>query len=123
MLCSEAMLRTLSTLFALGLTLVTGGALAADSDASFTRAADVWASPRSGLSVRNMVGVAEAVKRLNSTDSAQLQVHFPQGENGSLWADELRAWLVSLGLESSRIQLYPDASSDHGLTLRVAEVQ
>ena len=113
MLCSEAMLRTLSTLFALGLTLVTGGALSAD----------VWASPRSGLSVRNMVGVAEAVKRLNSTDSAQLQVHFPQGENGSLWADELRAWLVSLGLESSRIQLYPDASSDHGLTLRVAEVQ
>ncbi|HHZ88370.1 MAG TPA: hypothetical protein EYN73_08595 [Chromatiaceae bacterium] len=123
MLCSEAMLRTLSTLFALGLTLVTGGALAADSDASFTLSADVWASPRSGLSVRNMVGVAEAVKRLNSTDSAQLQVHFPQGENGSLWADELRAWLVSLGLESSRIQLYPDASSDHGLTLRVAEVQ
>ena len=34
----------------------------------------------------------------------QVEIRYPGGESGMLWAEELRDWLVSLGIPLNRIQ-------------------
>jgi hypothetical protein len=41
------------------------------------------------------------------------------GEDGSLWADELRDWLVALGVPSAAIELRAVGTDPAVLTLRV----
>lgn len=76
-----------------------------------------WSRPRSGESLVQMQGLVNAVKALNTEPLSKLQVRYPGGEEGALWASELRDWLVSLGIPSSRIELYPGQSSQEQITL------
>ena len=63
-----------------------------------------WSSPRSGQSVLAMEPVAATVKTLLEVRNSHLLLSYPPGEEGSIWAAELRGWLVSLGIASERIQ-------------------
>ena len=49
-----------------------------------------------------------------------LQLLYPGGDAGSLWAHELRAWLVALGLSSQRIELLPGSRREDAIEVRVA---
>lgn len=76
-----------------------------------------WSRPRSGESLVQMPGLVKAVKALNADPLSKLQLRYPGGEEGALWTSELRDWLVSLGIPSSRIELYPGQSSNENITL------
>ncbi len=39
-------------------------------------------------------------------------LHYPENERGEVWVEELRDWLVALGLSSNRIQLIPGSNGD-----------
>lgn len=91
---------------------------AAQADTWSITAAE-WARPRSGKSVLEMQAVASAVKDFNADTMSILLVRYPGGEEGALWAFELRDWLVSLGVPSNRIELYPGQSENGTITLGV----
>jgi len=76
-----------------------------------------WSRPRSGESLVQMQGLVKAVTALNADPFSKLQLRYPGGEEGALWTSELRDWLVSLGIPSSRIELYPGQSSNENITL------
>ncbi len=76
-----------------------------------------WSRPRSGDSLVQMQGLANAVQALNAEPLSKLLVRYPGGEEGALWTSELRDWLVSLGIPSSRIELQPGQSSHEQITL------
>ncbi|TAM46565.1 MAG: hypothetical protein EPN55_05280 [Gammaproteobacteria bacterium] len=67
--------------------------------------AEQWARPRSGDSVVKLPGLATLVEAVERDAASRLVVRFAGGDEGSLWAEELRSWLVALGLPSARIQL------------------
>ncbi|VAW76504.1 hypothetical protein MNBD_GAMMA13-743, partial [hydrothermal vent metagenome] len=49
-----------------------------------------------------------------SEDTKQrLIIHYPSGENGQLWAYELRSWIVSLGIPLENLKLV-EASDEVG---------
>ncbi|MCB1875083.1 MAG: hypothetical protein KDH88_03830 [Chromatiales bacterium] len=88
-----------TSITALFLVLVSTGVFASE----FSLSADRWASPRSGASIVAMESVAGTVRGWLRKPDYQIVITYPGGETGGLWADELKSWLVSLGIPSSAI--------------------
>lgn len=75
--------------------LLSGAALADDA---WSLSADTWARPRDGRAVSAMAPLPDAVARWSQHPDRRLVIHYPGGEDGQLWAYELRSWLVALGI-------------------------
>lgn len=95
--------------------LLISAAQAAESPLYLT--AVEWAQPRTGAALVQHPALAQAMQRLGEAD--KLQLVYPGGDEGSLWARELQAWLVALGLSSRRIELLPGSRRDDAIELRI----
>lgn len=75
---------------------------------SFTLNVDDWARPRSGERILSFPALRDfaAVWSTMPTGSV-VEIRYPGGEEGSLWASELSDWLVALGIASEHIRLTP----------------
>lgn len=104
----------------LGLLLVVLPVQAADS---WTLTAADWSRPRSGAAVLAMEPVAAAVRAWQQADgvdeTARLQLVYPGGEEGSLWAAELADWLVALGVPRDALELVPGGQPAGRLEIRL----
>ena len=80
--------------------------------------ADEWARPRHGEWVVEMASLRQGVGELGS-GSGVIMVRHPEGEHGMLWAEEVVAWLVSLGVASAQIERRPGSERDDVLELWV----
>ncbi len=67
--------------------------------------AEQWQRPRHGERVSRFPGLADAVREWMSSPQTLILIRYPGGENGQLWSQELRDWLVALGVPSNRIRL------------------
>lgn len=83
--------------------------------------AEEWARPRSAERILEMTPVRNAMHEWRKAEDAGLVVLYAGGEEGSIWAGELRDWLVALGVASDRIELRPGAPSESMVVLRVVE--
>lgn len=77
-----------------------------------------WAQPRNGAMVSHLPALATAMHELKK--GQRLQLLYPGGDEGSVWAHELQAWLVALGLSSQRIELLPGSSREDAIEVRIA---
>lgn len=84
---------------------------AADSSAlpALTLTADQWPSPRNGESIVTLPPLAAAMQNMIATPDSRLALRHPRSDEGGAWAQELRDWLVSLGVSSDRIEMIPAA--------------
>ena len=64
-----------------------------------------WSIPKRAESILQMPALIAVMKKLTKGKTNTLVIRSPGGEMGILWASELKAWLVSLGLSSNRIEL------------------
>lgn len=76
-----------------------------------------WSLPRSGLAVTRFPAVRDAVRAWEASPGSQLQLRYPGGEEGSLWAEELSDWLVSLGIAAEAITIVPGSPFDDQLEI------
>jgi len=90
--------------------------------------AEDWARPRSGESLVRMPALKRTVRDyLNQKGSQNDQrgqrifIRHPRGEEGVLWAEELRGWLVALGIPSTDIALNPESSRIDAIELAVMD--
>jgi hypothetical protein len=72
---------------------------------SVTIAADQWARPRNGEMIAGLGQLRKVIEAFDAQPDRQIVIHYANGESATLWAEELRSWLVSLGIPSSRITL------------------
>ncbi len=85
-----------------------------------TLSAESWARPRSGASVAVMPAVRGAVQELlSAAPASKLVIRYPGGEEGSLWAEELHVWLISLGIDKDLMDLRPGSSEPDQIELYV----
>lgn len=83
-------------------------------------APELWDRPRSAQAVMLQPAVQQAVAAYQAGSAARIViVHGPRQE-AQLQAEELRAWLVALALDSTRLQLRTDPSAA-ALRLEVTE--
>lgn len=92
-------------------------ALAAGQD--YDLSALEWAQPRNGHAITQMQPVQGAVRQLLATPTGVLQIRYPGGDEGSVWAHELKGWLVALGVDSDRIELVPGSAAADMIQLRI----
>ena len=114
-----AMLGRMIRVLALFIMLICTAAYAADSVEIIT--AEDWARPRSGESLVELPALKRTVRNfLGQKGARQIVIHHPRGEEGVLWAEELRGWLVALGIPFDAIVVDPESSRIDALELAVS---
>jgi hypothetical protein len=68
--------------------------------------AEAWSPPRSGERLARDKGLVSLVRALDA--AAGLRIRYGLREEDLLWAEELRDWLVALGVPSRRVALVRD---------------
>ncbi|MDX1252354.1 MAG: hypothetical protein IDH49_08945 [Gammaproteobacteria bacterium] len=76
---------------------------------ALTLTADQWPSPINGQSVAMLPPLAAAMQDMIAAPDSRLALRHPRSDEGNAWAQELRDWLVSLGVSSDRIEMIPAA--------------
>ncbi len=91
----------------IAITLAFLGLTAQSSEQYYTLGLEEWSLPRSGEAITQFPAVRSAVRAMEESPGSQLQLRYPGGEEGSLWAQELSDWLISLGIEADAIHSVP----------------
>ena len=100
--------------------------------------ADQWARPRSGESLVQMPALKRTVRDYlgqnagqnagrddeqgdsrNTQRDQRILIRHPRGEEGVLWAEELRSWLIALGIPSTDIAMSPASTRVDAIELAV----
>ena len=64
-----------------------------------------WLLPKKAGTILNMPAIHTSMLKIQKSPNSILSLKYPGGDEGTLWANELRSWLVTLGLSSKRILL------------------
>jgi hypothetical protein len=98
-----------------------GGAVAgtAAAEPECAVSAAEWSRPRSAAMVRALPGVRECVQAWLAQPARHIVLVSAPGEEGGLWANELRDWLVALGVPSTAIELRAVGTDTERLVLRI----
>ena len=97
--------------------LASAGAAAAETECAVSAAE--WSRPRSAAVVRELPGVRDCVQAWLAQPAQRLVLVSAPGEEGGLWAVELRDWLVALGVPSASIELRAVGTDKERLLLRL----
>ena len=81
--------------------------------------AEEWARPRDAEAVIAMPAVGNAVRTYLGRANHHIRIAYPDGEEGILWAEELKAWLVTLGVTSEDLRLEPQTSHPDAVEITV----
>jgi hypothetical protein len=88
----------------------------------FTLSADDWARPRDGETITGFQTLRDLVVVWSANGGEDMiEVRYPGGDEGDLWARELADWLVALGVPSSSIQLMPGNARADQISLLIVE--
>lgn len=81
---------------------------------------DEWSRPRSADYVLQLPAVSGVMRDWSqAVAGSRVQIRYPGGEEGNLWALELRDWLVALGLPGDLISISPGSAHEDELILSV----
>lgn len=69
---------------------------------------EFWLSPRSGQAVRAEPKLQQAFSIYLQSDTVRLRLHHQKRDESTAQAEELRGWLIALGVEAERIELADD---------------
>ena len=80
---------------------------------------ELWDRPRAGRTVLEYPVLRQAVGAWLAQPGARLVVHHGAGQESSLAAAELRAWLAAFAVEPARIMLRNDLQPSEPLRLEI----
>ncbi len=75
--------------------------------------------PRSAAHLLSFPPLVLAVGQLRVHPGAHLLIHYPGGDEGTLWVNELQSWLVALGVSSEQMELIPGSSRQTVIEIEV----
>lgn len=71
--------------------------------------AHAWGNPQSSKDILKIQPLNAIMRKLTNAPQAKLNVLYHGDDKGTQWANNIRRWLISLGLKSERIILTPDS--------------
>jgi len=78
-----------------------------------------WSVPKNVQSILKIPALRNTMKILSAKNTLNLLIRYPGGDTGVLWATELKAWIVALGLDSTRIELQSGSAKVDKLELLI----
>lgn len=82
-----------------------GGVLPAYAE-QYEITSDQWARPRSGGRIIAFEPLQKLVRHLDEQASDVVVIRYAGGDEGLLWAEELRGWIIALGISGDRVRLH-----------------
>lgn len=95
------------------------GAAGVASAQTFVVPPELWDRPRSGRIVLEQPAINEAVRAHLGQEGSRLVVHHGPTPESLMLAEELRAWLLALALESSQVTLQNDLKLAEPLRIEI----
>lgn len=83
--------------------------------------AETWDISRHGEVLLNVSELSTIVKRWMENTQQKIELRYPGGEEGELWVEELKGWLVSLGVPSNVILLSPGSDAEDIINMVLIE--
>lgn len=74
--------------------------------------AETWDIPRHGEALLKVPELATILQKWMLNPQQKIELRYPGGEEGELWVEELKDWLVSLGVPSNAIQVSPGSDAE-----------
>lgn len=99
--------------------LLCGVIVAPPLAAEWQLSAAEWARPRHADWLLQTSALTTPVTQLLANPNVRLRLRYAGGEAGVVWANELQAWLVALGIASDRIEQLPGRVPEQQLQLQV----
>ena len=81
--------------------------------------ANEWSVPKKTATLLAMPAIHKSMEKLQKNVNSSLKIKYPGGDEGTLWVNELRSWLIALGLSSNRIELVPGSAISTTIELEV----
>ena len=82
--------------------------------------AQQWNVPRTESAILTMPPLQSMMQAYQKAEqSARLLIKYPGGDEGTVWAYELRGWLISLGVASDHIELVPGSRDANQLEIYI----
>ena len=78
-----------------------------------------WPRLRQGVNVMQLPVLQRLLAEFEQTDNSRLVIRYPGGDRGDAWAQDLRSWLVALGVSSRRVVLEPGSGIPETMVLYV----
>lgn len=75
---------------------------------TLTLPGEFWQAPRTGQAVRDEPRLQQAVAAYVQSEHVRLRLHHQKRDESTAQAEELRGWLIALGVEAERIELADD---------------
>lgn len=75
---------------------------------TFTVPSEFWQAPRSGPTIRAEPQLQQAFTAYLKSDRAHLRLHHQKRDESIAQVEELRGWLIALGVEADRIEMTDD---------------
>lgn len=94
--------------------------VSADSEPVQLRA-ETWELSRHGEKLIKNTQLSALVQAWSARSNGQLEIRYPGGEEGELWSEELKSWLVSLGVPSAAIQSSPGSAAADIINIHLIE--
>ena len=81
--------------------------------------ANEWSVPKNTKTLLAIPAISNSMYKMQKNIDNVLKVKYPGGDEGALWVNELRSWLVALGLSSERIELVQGSAISTTIELEV----
>ncbi len=81
--------------------------------------AEQWELVRKGDKVVSLDALNRAVKRWAASTNKMIEIQYPGGEEGEIWMNELRGWLISLGVASKYLLAVPGSGQEDLIRLKI----
>lgn len=82
------------------------------AEEELTISAEQWEVTRQGERLVELQPVRQLVKQWSRTEDKMIELQYPGGEEGELWVNELKDWLISLGVASKYQLIVPGSGHD-----------
>jgi hypothetical protein len=84
---------------------------------TLTLTEEQWAASRQARALVKLPGFGGLMTALERQPQGALVVRYGNGEDAVLWAEELKSWLVALGVPAVRVVLERDAGQSGQITV------
>ncbi|HEC12241.1 MAG TPA: hypothetical protein ENI80_03180 [Acidiferrobacteraceae bacterium] len=78
-----------------------------------------WKQMDRGQKVIELAPLKKLMKAVELAPDSSINIRYPGGDQGVTWAGQLRDWLVSLGVASSRMILEPGSGKADMMVLEI----
>jgi len=83
--------------------------------------AEQWNVPRQAVTIIDIPPIRATIEEFQAAKNSQILIKYPDGDVGTLWANELRSGLILLGISAKFIELVPGSTNPEHIEFLVSK--